>query len=83
MGNLVLPRDLFLSLAEKAVAAADRREVGHKSKLFSKLWAGGDDSFSPVKRQYIRMLSSTPDARALQWKEKLGIDESRLASSSV
>lgn len=81
LGNLVLPRDLFLSLGEEAVAAADGGEVGQRSKLFAKLWSKEDDFFSRIKSQYSRMLSSTPDARALQWKEKFGIDDSNLTPS--
>jgi len=71
----VLPRDLFLSLSEKTVAASSRKEVGQKCDRFIKLWNSGDDSFSAVKEQYVRMLSSTPDARALQWKETIGIKD--------
>jgi len=76
LGNLVLPRDLFLSLSEEAVVASCKVEVGKKSDRFVKLWESGDDSFSAVKEQYTRMLSSTPEARALQWKEKMGIEKS-------
>lgn len=75
LGNLVLARDLFLSLGEEAIAASSRGEVGQKCERFAKLWASDDDSFLAVKEQYMRMLSSTPDARALQWKEKIGIDD--------
>lgn len=78
LGNLVLPRDLFLSLGEEALAAASRGEVGHQSKLLGELWAKDDVSFAPVKEQYIRMLSSTPDARAVQWKKKIGIEDQTL-----
>jgi len=73
LGNLVLPKDLFLSLAEEAAAASSRVEVGQRCKKFAKLWAGDDDSFLAVKEQYLQMLSGTPDARAREWKEKIGI----------
>lgn len=73
LGNLVLPRDLFLSLGEEAVAASSRGAIGQKCQRFAKLWASDDDCFSAVKEQYTRMLSSTPDARARQWKETMGI----------
>lgn len=73
LGNLVLPRDLFLSLSEEAIAASGRGVVGEKNETFAELWASNDDSFAAVKEQYMRMLSSTPDARALEWKEKVGI----------
>jgi len=75
LGNVVLPRDLFLSLGEEAVAASSGEKVGQKSNTFANTWASNDDSFLPVKEQYTRMLSSTPDARVLQWKQKIGIDE--------
>ncbi len=64
---------MFLSLGEEAVAASSKTEAKQKSEPFAKLWAIDDGSFSAVKGQYTRMLSSTPDARALQWKEKMGI----------
>lgn len=70
----MLPRDLFLSLGEEAVAASSRGKVGQKSESFAELWASGDASFMAVKEQYTRMLLSTPDARAQQWREKIGID---------
>lgn len=70
LGNLVLPRDLFLSLAEEAIAAV----VGEESSVFGELWAGDSDHFSPVKAQYVLMLTSTPDAKANEWKEKIGIE---------
>ena len=60
--------------------------MGYKSDLFAKLWAndtGDDDVFTPVKPQYLRMLSSTPDVRALQWKGKVGIDDTSLASFKI
>jgi hypothetical protein len=80
LGNLVIPRDLFLNLAEEAVAAADGKDVGQKSELFTKLWNGNDAMFSPVKEQYQKMLLSTPDAKAISWREKMGIEEPPPAS---
>ena len=77
----MLPRDSFLSLGEEAVAASSRCEVGKKSESFAKLWTSNDDSFAAVKEQYTRMLSSTPDARAQEWKENLGIEESAILST--
>ena len=77
LGNVVLPRDMFLSLGEEAVAASSRKDVGQKNRPFAKLWASGDDCFGAVKEQYTRMLASTPDARALQWKEKIGIEDAK------
>lgn len=70
----MLPRDLFLSLAEEAIAASSRVEVEQKSDSFVTLWNSDDSSFVAVKDQYKRMLASTPDARAVQWKEKIGIE---------
>jgi hypothetical protein len=74
-GNLVLPRDLFLTLAEEAVAAADNKEVGQRSELFAKLWRDNDVKFTSVKEQYQKMLSSTPEAKAVAWREKVGVVE--------
>lgn len=77
----MLPRDLFLSLSEEAVAASSRGKVGQKCERFSLIWASEDDCFSAVKEQYMRMLASTPDARALDWKEKIGIHDGTTSSS--
>ena len=74
-GNLVLPRDLFLTLAEEAVAATDTKEVGQKNELFVKLWKVDDAKFASVKEQYQKMLSSTPEAKAVAWREKVGVEE--------
>ena len=73
-GNVVLPRDLFLTLGEEAIVASSKVEVGQKYETFLEMWSSDDVCFAAVKEQYIRMLSSTPDARASQWKEKIGID---------
>ena len=73
-GNVVLPRDLFLTLGEEAIAASSKVEVGQKYETFLEMWSSDDICFAAVKEQYTRMLSSTPDARASQWKEKIGID---------
>ncbi|KAL3781588.1 hypothetical protein HJC23_007108 [Cyclotella cryptica] len=78
LGNIVLPRDLLLNLAEEAVAAAAGCEVGEKCALFVKLWNDNDDMFSRVKEQYLRMLSSAPLAKSNGWKEKMGIMEPSL-----
>jgi len=83
LGNLVLPRDLFLSLAEQAVAAAGGVDLGKTSKAFVKLWTRDDESFSSVKNQYLRMLSTTPDAKAAQWQEKMGICEMDTSTSKT
>ncbi len=75
-GNLVLSRDMLLGLGEEAVAASIGMDIGQENDAFAEIWASDDDSFSAVKEQYTRMLSSTPDARALQWKRKVGIGAS-------
>jgi hypothetical protein len=75
LGNAVLSRDLFLSLSEQAVAAADKKDDGQKSGLFVSLWTKNDVNFAPVKEQYMRMLTSTPDKTAAIWKEKMGLPE--------
>ena len=58
-------------------------EVGQKYDAFSKIWADDEECFKAVKDQYIRMLSSTPDARASQWRKKIGIDEPKQSSPTV
>jgi hypothetical protein len=67
---------MILSLGEEAASASAGIDIGQKNETFVKIWASDDDGFSAVKEQYTRMLSSTPDARALQWKQKVGINTS-------
>ncbi len=67
---------MLLGLGEEAVAASIGMDIGQENDAFAEIWASDDDSFSAVKEQYTRMLSSTPDARALQWKRKVGIGAS-------
>ena len=78
LGNAVISRDLFLTLSEQAVAAADKTEDGQKSELFVSLWVKNNAQFAPVKEQYLRMLSSTPDKNAANWKQKMGISEENI-----
>jgi hypothetical protein len=73
---MLLSRDLFLRLSEEAIAASCGVELGGKYNAFVELWTGDDECLSAVKTQYIRMLSNTPSSRALQWRERIGIDES-------
>lgn len=70
----MLPRDLFLSIAEEAVAAADLKDSGQKSELFAQLWKDDDEKFTAVKNQYQKMLSSTSDEKAVAWREKTGVE---------
>lgn len=70
-GNVVLPRDLLLSLCEEAVIAASGK---HADNNFSDMWASDNVRFLAVKEQYLRMLSLIPETRALQWKIKVGIN---------
>ena len=77
LGNAVMPRDLFLSLSEQAIAAADKKDDGQKSELFLSLWIKNDVHFALVKKQYLRMLTSTPDKAAASWKEKMGLPEEK------
>ncbi len=67
LGNAVLSRDLLLSLSEQAISA-----VG-KTDEFVSLWTKNDAQFTPVKEQYLRMLTSTPDKTAESWREKMGL----------
>lgn len=87
LGNLVLPRDKLLSLAEDAVDAAATSEIPEgdetnnndddnnaiKKALFATAWKEERGEFSLVKEQYEKMLKSVPEDRAQQWKEKMGI----------
>lgn len=82
LGNAVLPRDLFLNLSEQAIAAADKKDDGQKSELFASLWVNNDAQFAPVKAQYLRMLSSTPDKTAANWKDKIGISDDAMEVTS-
>jgi len=77
LGNAVLSRDLFLSLSEQAIAAADKQGDEQKSTLFVSLWIKNDAQFALVKEQYLRMLTSTPEKTAESWKEKLGIPDEK------
>ena len=76
---MILPRDTLLSFSEDAAKAAEACEKD-KNKSFAYYWAKNEDAFSPIKAQYERMLKSIPAARALQWKESIGIDDSTLAT---
>ena len=71
----MLPRDIFLTIAEEAVSASDGKELGQKSDLFVKTWKEDNPNFLRVKEQYEKMLSTTPDAKAVAWREKVGIEE--------
>ena len=73
-GNLVLSRELLLSLGEEAVAVSSGVDIGQKCDTFAEVWARDEDGFLAVKEQYTRMLSNTPDARAVKWKQKVGIN---------
>ena len=67
---------MILSLGEAAASASAGIDIGQKNETFVQIWASDDDGFLAVKEQYTRMLSSTPDTRALQWKRKVGINTS-------
>jgi hypothetical protein len=64
-------------LSEKAVAAADKKDDGQKSELFVSLWIKNDANLAPVKEQYLRMLTSTPEKSAKSWKVKMGLPEEK------
>ena len=76
-GNVVLPRDTMLSLAEDAIKAAEESS-GRKSS-FAEAWKFGGDQFAPVKAEYEKMLAIVPEPHLSQWKEKFGIDDASLA----
>lgn len=79
-GNVVLPRDKMLSLAEQAIGAA---EGGNGSNDFAASWKRGDGDFSRIRAQYERMLKHVPEANASQWKKKMGIDQVSLAAMAL
>lgn len=77
-GNVVLPRDTMLSLAEEAIKAAETSNGGKSS--FAEAWRFGGDQFAPVKAEYEKMLSIVPEPHSSQWKKKNGIDDASLAT---
>jgi hypothetical protein len=85
MGNLVMPRDLLLSVSSELVEAVDSSETKEKRK-FAKVWqccTKRDDpeneanavAFEPIKKQYERMLILLPETHRTKWKETVGIVE--------
>ena len=80
-GNVVLPRDTMLSLAEDAIKAAEASNGGKSS--FAEAWKFGGETFAPVKSEYEKMLAIVPEPHLLQWKEKVGIDNASLAALPV
>ena len=48
LGNAVLSRDLFLSLSEQAIAAADKEFGEQRSEIFASLWTKTDDHFASI-----------------------------------
>lgn len=80
-GNVVLPRDTMLSLAEEAAKAAEKSSGGIPS--FAMSWKYGASGFSAVKDQYEKMLCIVPEPHLSQWKEKMGIDDAGLSTLSA
>jgi len=79
-GNVILPRDNMLSLAEDAIKAAEASSGGKPS--FAEMWKYGGEAFAPVKAEYEKMLSIVPEPHLSQWKEKVGIDDANLSTIS-
>ena len=79
-GNVILPRDNMLSLAEDAIKAAEASSGGKPS--FAEMWKYGGEGFAPVKAEYEKMLSIVPEPHLSQWKEKVGIDDANLSTIS-
>ena len=77
LGNLILPRDKLLSLAEAVVQAVDPSD---KHIKFAVLWKKEEasSSFLGIKHQYLRMLKTIDEAHANQWKENVGIGATSL-----
>lgn len=83
-GNIVLPRDTMLSLAEEAAKASEESK-GSDTKVgknFALKWKYGGSEFAAVKKEYERMLSIVPEPHLSQWKEKVGINDAALESLS-
>jgi Bromodomain len=83
LGNLVLPRDQLLKYACDAVEAAEESETLPERK-FVAVWQeskGETDTednafgnFTPIRKQYERMMESLPDDNyRSQWKDKVGL----------
>lgn len=64
------------------MAAAGSKGAGQKND-FAKLWKENNPKFILVKKQYQKMLSSTPDNKATAWREKMGIDEPAESNESM
>ena len=79
-GNVILPRDNMLSLAEDAIKAAEASSGGKPS--FAEMWKYGGETFAPVKAEYEKMLLIVPEPHLSQWKEKVGIDDASLSTIS-
>jgi len=77
MGNKIMPRDKFLSLAEEVVKAADT-SCHDQSVTFAHYWMKNEDAFSVIKSYYESMLKSVPEEKAMKWKESTGIDDKNL-----
>jgi hypothetical protein len=93
MGNLVMPRDLLLSVSSELVEAVDSSEPKEKRK-FAKVWQSctkRDDpmneayavAFEPIKNQYERMLILLPETHRTKWKERVGIVEAAAENSEA
>ena len=80
-GNVVLPRDTMLSLAEDAIKAAEESSGGKSS--FAEALKFGGETFTPVKAEYEKMLAIVAEPHLSQWKEKIGIDDASLATLSA
>ena len=77
-GNVILPRDNMLSLAEDAIKAAEASNGGKPS--FAEMWKYGGEAFAPVQSEYEKMLLIVPEPHVSQWKEKVGIDDASLST---
>jgi len=75
MGNKIMPRDKFLSLAEEVVKAAEASCHEHS---FAHYWVRNEETFSVIKSYYETMLKSIPEEKAIKWKESTGIDDKNL-----
>ena len=83
-GNMLMPRDLLLKVATKAVQFANATEVESCRKM-SELWRAdsNDTNFGPIKAQYKRLLTLLPDAHVAEWKESVGIEAMVVGTENV
>ncbi|CAB9507134.1 Bromodomain-containing protein 7 [Seminavis robusta] len=82
LGNQLLPRDKLLEFACDIVKAVEESET-LAERRFLALWKESLETkseeepsvgdFTPIRKQYERMMKSLPEASRAQWKEQVGL----------